>query len=187
MKDSFTFSDFFFCIYDYISTQYVLSCHSFLLWKTSHAESVMKSQASFLSYIMKVCLHTCVGAHTDCACTHRQEWLSHHLPQDWMVLVQDVSHSFPLCGASEMIYYFLPKSFNWKITFTYATLSSNVQAILSSVVRNPSTQILDYFLLYVSIILLTPEHTFNPCTLVYFSYINIRAWRGLGFLLHLDF
>lgn len=146
-------------------------------WKESH--SVLYNESLF-TYVRGCTYRQCVH-------THRQGWLSHHLPQDWMVLVQDVSHSFPLCGASEMIYYFLPKSFNSKITFTYATLSSNVQAILSSVVRNPSIQVLDYFLLSVSVIPLTPEYTFNPRAWVYFSYINIRACRGLDFLLHLDF
>jgi len=147
----------------------------------------MKSQASFLSYAMKVCLHTCIGAHTDCACTHRQEGLPHHLPQDWMILVQDPRCSFPLCDTSEMISYLLPKFFNWKITFTYATVSSNMQAILSSPIRSPLTQAIDYFLLCYSTVVLSPQHTFNLCAWIYFSGISIRTWSGLCFPAHFDF
>lgn len=141
----------------------------------------------FLSYPMKVCLHTCIGAHTDCECTHRQQWLSHHLPQDWMVLVQDLNCSFPLCDTPEMISYLLPKFFNWKITFTYATVSSNMQAIPSSQTRSPSTQATDYFLLCCSTVIQSWQHTFNLSAWIYFIGISIRAWRRLCFPPLFDF
>lgn len=50
--------------------RHLLPCLSYLLWKTTHTQKVIKSQASFLSYIIKVCIHTCGCAHMDCVCTH---------------------------------------------------------------------------------------------------------------------
>lgn len=93
-------------------------------------------KAGILSVLCNKSLQTYVRVCTYGLCMHtlQQEWLSHQLSQDSMVLVQDLSCSFPLCGASEIISYVLPNSSNWKITFTYATVASNVQAIPTSVV-----------------------------------------------------
>lgn len=80
MKVSFTFSAFFFFFFNlwlYFNTGMfnpviLASCERHHMqkecWKARHSCSDEKK--AILSYIMKVCLHTCVGAHTDCACTH---------------------------------------------------------------------------------------------------------------------
>lgn len=113
MIASFVFFPDIFLIYDYISTQASFTLSVLPPMKDS-IYSKSGKKAGILSVLCNKSLQTYVRVCTYGLCMHtlQQEWLSHQLSQDSMVLVQDLSCSFPLCGASEIISYVLPNSSN---------------------------------------------------------------------------